>query len=155
VNGQGEFAEQRGGFPIRNCCFETLPHSPEPQAQRHVFIVVTQLAQETADVFCALTRRADDSQRRIPLRAAGRDMFQQQTFKLAAILRTIGVNPAAAAVERVARLEKLFIFAGRSLTARDPQAERSQPRDVVAGMQLSIGKNHAIAAQAAREAERI
>ena len=121
----------------------------------HVFIVVAQLAQETADVFRALTRRADDPQRRVSLRAAGRDMFQQQTFKLAAILRTIGVNPAAAAVERAAWLEKLLVFAGRSLVARDPQAERSQSRDVVAGMQLSIGKNHAIAAKAAREAERI
>ena len=28
-------------------------------------------------------------------------------------------------------------------------------RDVVASMQLSIGKNHAVAAKAAREAERI
>jgi hypothetical protein len=155
VNGQREFTEYSRGFPVRYCCFETLPHSPEPQAQRHVFIVVAQLAQETADVFRALTRRADDPQRRVSLRAAGGHIFQEQTFELAAILRTIGVNPAATAVERAARLEKLFVLAGRSVMVRDPQAERSQSRDVVAGLQLSIGKNHAIAAKAAREAERI
>ena len=81
----------------------------------------------------------------IKLKLAGLNALQQAAFKCPATFRTLGVNPAKRAIETGARLCESLLAA--FLHQRQPQF--SQTLGIIALLQFHVGKQYAVAAQAA------
>ena len=88
---------------------------------------------------------ADDSQCSRRFDSVVLDALQEQTLELATVIRAVGVNAATTAIKSGARL--------RELASACAQSEISQWNWIVACLEADIGKDDAVAAEAAFEAK--
>jgi hypothetical protein len=154
VDRQRELRIGVGRLLVQTGFFQPPGGSPETTGQGGVLFHVADRAEQPPDLFRALTGGADDAQRRGGFQSAGFHLLQQGALELAAILRTLRVNPAPAPVKGRARLLEIRV-PGAGLWNRNRQAERSQSPRIVVRLQLDIGKNHPVAAKAAFKAKLI
>ena len=104
---EGKFAEGIGGCIVESTHFKSSPRPFETEAQRQMFVSVTQRAQETAHLVRTLARGADGFQRGGQFGFAGRDRLEECALELAAARGAFGVDAATVAVaERGAGLGK-------------------------------------------------
>ena len=82
------------------------------------------------------------------------DLFEQEAFEITTVTRTVCVNAAGAAIQGSARLVQAR-GAKVGLGRGNCEAKQLKARDVVLGLELDIGKDHSVTAEAAREAERL
>jgi len=106
VNGQRQPAEHFRVFGIGNARLHALFHPTETKAQGRLFIRIPEFSQQPLDFLRPPECRTNDTTRRRGFNQPGLHLLQQQTFKLATVFGSIGVNPAAAAVQCGARLLK-------------------------------------------------
>jgi hypothetical protein len=117
-----------------------------------MIIVITQLVQQKPDFVGAAPGRADESQPGRHFHLTVCDCFEEPALELAAIHRAFPVNPASAiTAQSRARLREFGGTGGVRDT--DGQADCLQPGGVIAGLELDILKEGAIAAEAARKAK--
>ena len=164
VDGEGELAEQLGGFLVRAARVQPTFHLPEAEAERGGLLAVAEFTQEPADFVGALAGGADRAQRRRRLDAAGGHRLEERALEVAATRGAIRIDATTTIrAERGARLGKFCErsfrrprFRRRSLSARRPadwQAERLESHRVVGGLEFHVFEKRAVAAQAAGEAE--
>ena len=127
---------------------QSLARAPEAGAEGELFIRVPKRAEQAADFVGPLARGADDAQGRGGFGAARLDALEEHALEVAAVLGAVGINAAAAAVERGARLSQVRRAQCRVRSANG-QAQRPQPGGIVARPQADVGKDDAIAAKPA------
>jgi hypothetical protein len=154
VDGQRELAEFPGRIFVERAGFKGSFHPAKAFAESGFFIGVAEFPEQAFHPLDSLQGRTDDPRRFGGVGPAGFHVFQQETLKLAAILRTLGINRAPATLEGRAGLLEFLISDFRFLICGKGQPKRSQSFRVVLGEQLDIGKDDAIAAKAAFEAKR-
>jgi len=152
VNSQRELSISAGGFFVQLGPLKPPGYSPEADAERHLFILVCQRAEQAPDLLRPPPSRADQAQGRGRRSPAGFRILEQNALELAAILRTIRINPAPAAVQGRAGLRKPRGVVCRAWQG-DRQPKRPQPLCIVPRLQLDVSKNDPVAAQAARQAK--
>jgi hypothetical protein len=91
---------------------------------------------------------ANEAQCRLRFCPPSLHALEQNAFEGAAMLRTIGINPASAGLQRGAWLREPRRAACRPRIA-NRQPSRPQSRRIVVRLQPNIGKYHPIAAQTA------
>ncbi len=104
MNSQGELAKCLGGLVVQIGAFQVFPGSPESEAEREMFLLVAQCAQQTPHLVGPFVGGENDAQGRSGLGAACVDAFEEKAFEVAAVAGTIGIDAASAAVEGWARL---------------------------------------------------
>ena len=117
--------------------------------QCQLFIVLTKSLQQPAHLCHPASGFGNGFQRRFRFQFTGLDAFQQTTFKRPAIRGPFRINPAQRAAKTGARLGKSLFTA--LLFQR--QSKFGQLSGVIALLQLHVGKQNAVAAQAALRTE--
>jgi hypothetical protein len=156
VVGNRQLAEHVGGFLVHSVLLYSVGRSAETQPQCDMFIFVAKFSQELPHFFRLKPSCLNQPQRYGGFRFTGRNTFQQSAVKCATMFWAIRVNPAMAAVERSARLEKFpnsgfCFFRFLSANAAQCQTERLKLFRVIAALQLHVGEDDAIATKAAGE----
>ena len=113
--------------------------------QRQSLVIRIHAAQKFTNFFHLMFGLGNRFQHRICAKLTSLNALQQTTIKCPATFRTLRINPAKRAIETGARLRKSLFAA--FLLQRQP--EFSQSLDVIAFSQFHVGKQNAIAAQAA------
>lgn len=156
MRGQGQLAENGGSRAVDIRFLKPLCRATEPHTQRHVFILLTEFAQELSNFLGAGARFLNLPKRGGNFDLALFDIFQQSAIKRATMFRAVCINPAMTSVKRGARLRK-FPLSRRAdfivtLTKRvERQTERLELLAIVAALQLNVRKDHAVAAKSAGE----
>ncbi len=153
MNCERELSVKMSGFFIQDLTLKPFLHPAKANAQCDLLVAVAQAPKQPFHLVSPAPCGADDSLCRNELGLAVGHAFQQKTFKLAAILRPVSVNAATATVESSARL--LELRAAQPGRTFQHQPKRAQPFGIVVRLQLAVGKDHAVAAQAAFQAELI
>ena len=146
MDGQRQLGVGVSCFLVQVAPAEPLAGAAEADTQGEVFVSILEGAEQAADFIGAVAGRANNAQRGGGIRAALLDALKQDALELVAVFGPFGIDAAATAVERGARLGQVR-GAQRRVRVADGQAKRPQPRSVVAGAQLEIGKDDAVAAQ--------
>jgi len=131
VHSQGQLAIGIRGFLVQVALLETLARAPEAGAEGELFVGIPQCVEETADLLGSLASGVDNAQSGGGFGPAGLDAFEQNALELAAVLRAVGIDAAAAAVVRSTRLSQVR-RAQRRLRVADGQAQRPQPLGIIA-----------------------
>jgi hypothetical protein len=152
VNRQGQLAIGLSRFFVQFTLLQALSHAPEARVQGEPLISIPQLAEQTAHSLGSFVSGADYPQSGWRFSATRLDALQQDTLKLAAILGAVCVNTAAATLESGARLSEVP-GAQCGTGGGNRQAESLQLRGIIGRLQADVGKNNAIAAQAAGHAK--
>jgi hypothetical protein len=163
VKREGKLSIRDGRFLIETQFFQPLGCSAKSSGQRTMFVGITQDAQQAPDLVPASPSSANDAQSAGGLDTPSLHLLEERAFEFAAVFGPVSVDPALAAVKSRARLRPSpGIVAQRAdapiLTRCLPRArqggkERFQARRVIAGLQLHIGKNHAVAAEPTGQAK--
>ena len=125
-------------------------NASESIAERRVFVGVTQLPEQCLYFTNAPPSGSNDGPCAMDSDSAGVHGLQQAAFKFTAVARALGVDLATAAVVGGAGLQEPGNSAGFY-----PQAHTqcAQSRRVILRLQLNVGKNCAVAAEAAGQAQ--
>ena len=125
-------------------------HALKSQAQRTLFIVVAQGAQQAPNFLREAPRALHGAQGGVGRGGAVGQRGELDAIKLSAPRGTLGVDCAAAIrAQRRARLRK----ARFGFELLHGQSQRGQARSVVAGLQLDIFEERAVAAHTAGQTE--
>ena len=152
MDSQGQLGIVVRGLFIQFALLESLPRTAETCAEGELLIGISEFAEQAAGFVGPLVGGVDDAQGGGGLRAARLDALEENALELAAVLRAVLVNAAAATVERRTGLSQVRRPECRMRVA-DGQPQGPQSLRIIAWLQREVGKNDAIAAQAAREAE--
>jgi len=125
---------------------------PETGAERALLVGIPHGLKQAADFVGPLAGGADDAHGGGGLRAARLYALEQDALELAAVLRAVGINAAAAAIERGAWLDQVWRAQDRKRVANG-QAEQPQPRGIIARLQREVSEDDPVAAQPAGSAE--
>ena len=148
MDGKRELGIRVRRFFVPSALFQPFAGAAEAGAEREVLIGITEGAEQAANFVGALASSADNAQGGGDLGLACVDALKQDTFKLSAVLRTLGVNAALTAIVRGARLRQVR-WAQRRLGCANRQAQRPQPGGLFVPPQADVGKNNAVAAEPA------
>jgi hypothetical protein len=150
VDSQREFRKSLGLPLLEVTRFEAPSCLIEAPSQRPLFVDISQLTQKLANPVCALMGGADDAQRVVRRNRSRQEALQQRTLEFTTTLRAFGVDVTAIILAQSnARL-------GNGCLCLQPphrSAKGTQDSFIVAGPQLNVAEQNAIAAQAASQAE--
>ena len=133
-------------------CAYGLDDLPEANTEGQALFEVPELPEENQDFVGSTSGKLD-----LAAGVRGCDSLrsntpEQEAVELATVFGAVSVNPAAAAIEGSARLGEMR-SAEFGLRSKQQQAEGSQFDGVIAWLELNVGKDHAVATQAAFEAK--
>ena len=148
MEGQGQVPIRIRRFFVQLMLLEPPARAPEAGTQGELFIGIPQRAEQAEDFIGPRTSGANDAPGGGGYCLARFDALEKHTFELAAVLRTVRVNAAPAAVERSARLRQVRRAQGRMRMA-DRQAKRPQSRSRIARLQREVGEDDPVAAEPA------
>lgn len=159
VHGDGEFPVCVGGFPVEADRLEARAGLVEAGGQGQGRVGVAQNLEQTVNRRRELPSLLNRFQSAFPGDATGHDILQQQALEFATVPGAVGIDATAVSFERGARLTEhggprvRSLAAGGETVGNEGEAELFEAARIVTGLQLQVGKEHPIAAEAAGRAK--
>lgn len=154
MHGEGEPAILHRRPPVGGAGVVATKQPGETLAERAILVAIPQEAKTASDRLDAALRLTNHPPRPLDWHRALDDRVQEGTAEPAAARGPLPVDPAAAVLtQRGTRLRELVGNGASDAGSLEPEPELAQPRRVVGRLEFDVLEQHAVAAEAAGDAE--